>query len=39
VAELARIQQKAALPQLLARLAAQTGQVLNIAAAGEAARL
>lgn len=39
VAELARIQQKTALPQLLARLAAQTGQVLNIAAAGEAARL
>lgn len=39
VVELARIQQKAALPHLLARLAAQTGQVLNIAAAGEAARL
>lgn len=39
VAELARIQQKAALPELLVRLAAQTGQVLNIAAAGEAARL
>jgi predicted AAA+ superfamily ATPase len=39
VAELARIQQKAALPQLLARLAAQTGQVLNIAKAGEAAGL
>lgn len=39
VAELARIQQKAALPELLARLAAQTGQVLNIAAAGEAAGL
>jgi uncharacterized protein len=39
VSELARIQQKAALPELLARLAAQTGQVLNIAAAGEAAGL
>lgn len=39
VAELARIQQKAALPELLARLAAQTGQVLNIAGAGEAAGL
>jgi uncharacterized protein len=39
VAELARIQQKAALPVLLARLAAQTGQVLNVAAAGEAAGL
>jgi predicted AAA+ superfamily ATPase len=39
VAELARIQQKAALPELLARLAAQTGQVLNIAKAGEAAGL
>jgi predicted AAA+ superfamily ATPase len=37
--ELARIQQRAALPGLLARLAAQTGQVLNIAAAGEAAGL
>jgi uncharacterized protein len=36
-AELARIQQKAALPDILGRLAAQTGQVLNIAAAGEAA--
>jgi predicted AAA+ superfamily ATPase len=39
VAELARIQQRAALPLLLTRLAAQTGQVLNIAAAGQAARL
>lgn len=39
VADLARIQQKAALPELLARLAAQTGQVLNIAAAGAAAGL
>lgn len=39
VIELARIQQRAALPGLLARLAAQTGQVLNIAAAGEAAGL
>jgi predicted AAA+ superfamily ATPase len=39
VAELARIQQKAALPILLARLAAQTGQVLNIVSAGEAADL
>jgi uncharacterized protein len=39
VAELARIQRKAALPELLVRLAAQTGQVLNIAAAGEAAGL
>lgn len=38
-AELARIQQKAALPELLTRLAAQTGQVLNIAAAGHAAGL
>lgn len=37
--ELARIQQKAALPDLLARLAGQTGQLLNIAAAGEAAGL
>jgi uncharacterized protein len=37
--ELARIQQKAALPELLARLAGQTGQILNIAAAGEAAEL
>lgn len=39
VADLARIQQKAALPTLLARLAAQTGQVLNIASAGQAAGL
>lgn len=39
VSELARIQQRAALPELLARLSAQTGQVLNIAAAGEAAGL
>jgi len=39
VADLARIQQKAALPTLLARLAAQTGQMLNIASAGEAAGL
>lgn len=39
VSELTRIQQRAALPGLLARLAAQTGQVLNIAAAGEAAGL
>ena len=39
VAELARIQQKAALPQLLTRLAAQTAQVLNVAAAGQAAGL
>lgn len=39
VSELARIQQKAALPELFARLAAQTGQVLNIAAAGDAAGL
>jgi predicted AAA+ superfamily ATPase len=38
-AELARIQQKAALPHLLARLAGQTGQVVNISAAGEAAGL
>lgn len=37
--ELARIQQKAALPSLFARLAAQTGQVLNLAAAGEASGL
>ena len=39
VAELARIQQKAALPQLLTRLAAQTAQTLNVAAAGQAAGL
>lgn len=39
VAELARIQQRAALPKLLARLASQTGQVLKMAAAGEAAGL
>ncbi|MGM0619129.1 MAG: ATP-binding protein [Actinomycetota bacterium] len=39
VAELARIQQKAALPKLLARLAGQTAQMLNIASAGEAAGL
>lgn len=39
VAELARIQRKAALPELLSRLAAQTGQVLNISSAGEAAGL
>lgn len=38
-AELAQIQQKAALPDLLTRLAAQTGQVLNITAAGESAGL
>lgn len=38
-AELARIQQRAALPLLLTRLAAQTGQVLNIAAAGDATGL
>jgi len=38
-ADLARIQQKAALPVLLSRLAGQTGQVLNIAAAGESAGL
>ncbi|MFN8162156.1 MAG: ATP-binding protein [Solirubrobacterales bacterium] len=38
-AELARIQQRAALPELLARLAAQTGQVLNVAAAGASAGL
>lgn len=37
--ELARIQRKAALPDLLVRLAAQTGQVLNIATAGEATGL
>lgn len=39
VTELARIQRKAALPELLARLVAQTGQVLNIAAAGAASGL
>lgn len=39
VAELARIQQKAALPQLLTRLAAQTAQILNVAAAGQGAGL
>lgn len=37
--DLARIQQKAALPELLNRLAAQTGQVLNISAAGATAGL
>jgi len=37
--ELARIQQKAALPKLLARLSGQTAQMLNIASAGEAAGL
>jgi uncharacterized protein len=36
---LARIQQKAALPKLLARLSGQTAQMLNIASAGEAAGL
>ncbi len=39
VSELAQIQRKAALPRLLVRLASQTGQILNIAAAGEAAGL
>ncbi len=39
VAELARIQQRAALPKLLARLSGQTAQMLNIASAGEAAGL
>lgn len=39
VAELARIQQKAALPKLLARLSGQTAQMLNIASAGEASGL
>jgi uncharacterized protein len=39
VAELGRIQQKAALPKLLARLSGQTAQMLNIASAGEAAGL
>jgi uncharacterized protein len=39
VAELARIQQKAALPKLFARLSGQTAQMLNIASAGEAAGL
>ncbi len=39
VAELARIQQKAALPKLLARLSGQTAQMLNIASAGQAAGL
>jgi uncharacterized protein len=38
-AELARIQQRAVLPELLARLAAQTGQMLNVTAAGEASGL
>lgn len=33
-AALARIQQRAALPELLIRLASQTGQVLNVTAAG-----
>lgn len=39
VSELANIQRQAALPDLLVRLAMQTGQVLNIAAAGAAAGL
>lgn len=39
VTELARIRRKAALPDLLVRLAAQTGQVLNVTAAGAAAEL
>lgn len=39
VAELARIQQKATLPGLLARLVAQTGQILNVSAAGAEAGL
>jgi predicted AAA+ superfamily ATPase len=38
-AELARIQMRSALPELLARLAAQTGQVLNVTAAGASAGL
>lgn len=39
VAELTRIQQRATLPDLLVRLASQTGQILNISAAGAAAGL
>jgi uncharacterized protein len=39
VTELARIHHAAALPKLLARLAAQTGQMLNISTAGEASGL
>ena len=39
VTELARIRQGALLPALLRRLAGQTGQVLNMAAAGRAAGL
>jgi uncharacterized protein len=39
IAELARIQQRAALPDLLVRLASQTGQILNISAAGATAGL
>ena len=39
VTELARIRQGALLPTLLRRLAAQTGQVLNMAAAGRGAGL
>ena len=39
VTELARIRQGALLPALLRRLAAQTGQVLNMAAAGRSAGL
>jgi predicted AAA+ superfamily ATPase len=39
VLDLANVRQRAVLPRLLQRLAAQTGQVLNIAAAGEAAGL
>jgi uncharacterized protein len=38
-AELARIQQRAALPELLVRLASQTGQVLNVTAAAASAGL
>lgn len=39
VLELSKIRQRTELPRLLARLAAQTGQVLNIAKAGEAVGL
>lgn len=39
VKELARIQQRDALPKLLRRLAAQTAQMLNISAAGQQAGL
>jgi uncharacterized protein len=39
VTELSKIRQREALPRLLQRLAAQTGQVLNVATAARAARV